>query len=240
MIYYIIKINIHETALYKCIEMIKIEALKFKYNKHQQKHVINIPLWEINKKDNILLSGKSGSGKSTLINLISGLLEPTSGKILVNDININELSNKKRNKFRADNIGLISQNFNLIPYLSVLDNINLAHSFRSERSENLLKDVKYLMNELKLDPKLLRRSINELSIGQQQRVAIIRALVNKPQILLADEPTSALDYESKMSFIKTLQEMTQTHKITLLFISHDRSIMPHFHTSQDMEAINVD
>ena len=219
--------------------MIKIQNLIFKYNNNQDKRTIYIPFWEVKDKENIYISGPSGSGKSTLIHLLSGLIEPSSGSIIIDKTNINQLKTKKKNSFRANNIGLISQQFNLIPYLSVLENIELASSFQSKKPIRITEEVKLAMDKLGLNRHFLNKKASNLSIGQQQRVAIIRALINKPKLLLADEPTSALDHSAKHKFIEMLKEMSMAHDITLLFISHDTSLKDHFETNIDMDKLNV-
>jgi len=219
--------------------MIKVENLVFKYDLAQIKNTINIPFWEVKAKENIYITGPSGSGKSTLIHLISGLIKPTSGSIIIDKTNLSDLSTKKKNNFRANKIGLISQQFNLIPYLSVLENIELASSFQSKKNINVYEEVKQAMDKLGLNRHFFDKKASDLSFGQQQRVAIIRALINKPKLLLADEPTSALDHSAKHRFIEMLKEMSKVHGITLLFISHDTSLKDHFDMSIDMEKLNV-
>ncbi|MFK8010587.1 MAG: ABC transporter ATP-binding protein [Marinicellaceae bacterium] len=219
--------------------MIKIEKLIFKYDKNQKHNTISVPFWEVKAKENIYISGPSGSGKSTLIHLLSGLIEPISGSIIIDKTHINKLSTHKKNNFRANNIGLISQQFNLIPYLSVIENIELAGSFQSKKPVNIKDDVEQAMDKLGLDRHYLDKKASALSFGQQQRVAIIRALINKPKLLLADEPTSALDHSAKHKFIEMLKEMSMAYGITLLFISHDTSLKSHFDLNIDMDELNV-
>ncbi len=219
--------------------MVRIKRLRFKYGGHQVEPTIHMPYWSIQDQEQVFLTGRSGSGKSTLVHLLSGLLEPTSGSVVIDGTAIEQLSNKQKNRFRAARIGLISQQFNLIPYLSVWDNISLAHSFQPCQSNDLVPEVKALMDRLELDTALLHQAAGELSIGQQQRVAIIRAFINKPKLLLADEPTSALDQQAKTRFIELLHGMTEQYQMTLLFISHDVSLQQHFSTCIDMEELNV-
>lgn len=219
--------------------MVKIEQLQFKYADHQHEHTIHIPHWTIQDREQVFLTGRSGSGKSTLIHLLSGLLKPTSGSVVINGTAMEQLNNRQKNRFRAAQIGLISQQFNLIPYLSVWENISLAHSFQADRSHDLNQEVMTWMDKLELDEALLHQAASALSIGQQQRVAIIRAFANKPKLLLADEPTSALDQQAKTRFIELLHAMTEQHDMTLLFISHDETLKQYFSTSIDMEVLNV-
>lgn len=218
--------------------MIKIEQLKFRYHQDYP-DVIDIPIMQLNQGDVVLLIGKSGSGKSTFINLLSGLLLPGDGYIKINNTCINRLKPKTRNQFRANHIGLISQQLNLIPYLSVYENIVLASSFQSVLKSITQSDVLNLMKDLKLNPDLIDVQASDLSVGQQQRVAIIRAIINKPDVILADEPTSALDHQAKESFIHMLINMVQKYQMTLIFISHDISLKKHFPIIIDMAEINA-
>ncbi len=220
-------------------DIIKIDQLKFSYDEKQTKSVVNIPRWDIQKEETVFLSGSSGSGKSTLMHLISGLLKPTLGAICIDEITINQLSSRKMNAFRAEHIGLISQQFNLIPYLSVLDNIKLAHSFNPKRIDHLESKVTSLLQQLHLSKDIINSKASELSVGQQQRVAIARALINSPKLLLADEPTSALDKKAKFSFIQTLNAVVQNNQMTLIFISHDTSLSQYFSKTIYMDELNV-
>lgn len=217
--------------------MIKVKDLVFSYN--NQNIIINIPYWEVQKGDMVFISGKSGSGKSTLINLLSGLLKPSKGSINIKNVHLDQLKSKQCDQFRANHIGLISQNFNLIPYLSVLENIILAQSFQNQSGQSTVDEIKTLMDRLHLNTGLLEQKAIELSIGQQQRVAIIRAMINNLDVLLADEPTSALDYQAKTAFIKLLKQEARLNQMTLLFISHDIALANHFSKTEAMGAINV-
>ena len=186
--------------------------------------VINIPSWKVEPNQRIFLQGDSGSGKSTLLSLLAGLRTPSSGTVNVLDTPISQLSGRKRDAFRAKNIGVVFQHFNLIPFLSVLDNVLLAAQFGSGSAAALRSHALELLQRVNPDPGLGTRKAEELSIGQQQRVAIVRALVNSPALLLVDEPTSALDYANKTSFLSLLNEVLEDTNCAMVFVSHDPSI----------------
>ena len=205
--------------------LISISDLKFGYT---EDNVIHIPNWELTHGESIFVTGDSGSGKTTLISLLAGLLKPTSGKIEINAHDLTNMRPKEVNRFRANNVGLISQQFNLIPYLSVIDNILLAHSFSEQRKADIKDEALQMLNQLQLQSDIAERKAYELSVGQQQRVAIVRALINRPILLLADEPTSALDSNAKEKFMGLLKEITQKINLSLVFISHDKSLAPFF------------
>ena len=202
---------------------IAIKELVFGFSSNAEP-ILKIPTWEVKANQRIFLQGNSGSGKSTLLALLAGLRTPTSGAVTVLDTPISRLSGRKRDAFRAKNIGVVFQNLNLIPFLSVLDNILLAAQFGSGSLTALRARALELLQRVNLEPSLSSRKAEELSIGQQQRVAIVRALINSPALLLADEPTSALDYENKASFLNLLNDVLDDTNCAMVFVSHDPSI----------------
>lgn len=215
---------------------IQIKNLKFGYQK--QNLQLNINHWQIKTGERIFLHGDSGSGKSTLLNLLSGILTPTQGDIQILEQNFSQLPARKRDKFRANHIGVVFQQFNLIPYLSVQKNIELAVHFSGRRLHNSQQVINELLARLALPAALNKQAAATLSIGQQQRAAIARALVNKPNILLVDEPTSALDAHAKNAFMSVLLELCDQFAITLIFVSHDSSLRSYFNYSLDINSIN--
>jgi putative ABC transport system ATP-binding protein len=170
------------------------------------------------------ISGVSGSGKTTLLHILTGLLLPTTGDVLINDVYINRLTEGKRDVFRANNIGYIFQSFNLIPYLSARENIALAlwigrkmkNPERGKRCDELLEQIGLF--------KRAKHLPGELSGGEQQRVCIARAVANNPLIIVADEPTANLDSQTKFQVIDLIKTMCVQNKTTLILSSHDREI----------------
>ena len=176
----------------------------------------------------MFLSGPSGSGKSTLLNLLCGTLTPTAGNIALLGQPFSSLSNRQRDKFRARNIGVVFQQFNLVPYLSVAQNISAAAYFsgKGNCSQKVLANTCELLDRLQLPSHVLHAKADALSIGQQQRVAIARALTNSPQLLIVDEPTSALDADARDSFMALLKEVASDS--TMIFVSHDNAMERYF------------
>ncbi|MBB1272796.1 ABC transporter ATP-binding protein [Psychromonas sp. SR45-3] len=223
--------------------MINLTNLCFAW---QKKDIINIKALNINKGQHLFIEGPSGSGKSTLLNLLGGVLTPQSGDVSILGQSLNALSSSQKDSFRANHIGFIFQQFNLIPYLSVLDNITLPCTFSKARKEKALKHSKSLNEEaIRLlaalglhDSELLQRSVNELSVGQQQRVAAARAMLGSPEIIIADEPSSALDSDHRQGFIKILFEECQKENITLIFVSHDADLKHHFTHNINLQQLN--
>ena len=216
---------------------IEIKDLIFRFSSDMDP-VLCVPTWRVEPNERIFLQGDSGSGKSTLLGLLAGLRQPTSGDVTVLGTPISTLSGRKRDAFRAKNIGVVFQQFNLIPFLSVLDNILLAAEFAQVSSSAVRARGLELLERVNLDPALSLRKASQLSIGQQQRVAIVRALINSPALLLVDEPTSALDQANKETFLTLLHEVLDDANCAMIFVSHDPSIGELFEQRVAMGALN--
>ncbi|MBC7420220.1 MAG: ABC transporter ATP-binding protein [Bdellovibrio sp.] len=211
---------------------LQLTQIKFSYG---ETPVLDIPQMQVEKGEVVFLFGPSGSGKSTLLELFAGILKPQAGDLIVEGQNLAKMNLSELDHFRAENIGYIFQSFNLIPYLSVIENIKLPFLFQKNAvDENELND---LIDRLGLK-NFVHRPVSQLSVGQQQRVAVARALLKKPQVILADEPTSALDYDHRENFLKILFKLCREHKITVLFVSHDRSIEKLFDRAIHLPEIN--
>ena len=204
------------------MEILKVENLTKSYGKGEAKvdAVKNINL-SINKGEFVAIIGPSGSGKSTLLHLLGGVDKPTSGKVYINDVDIYNLKEKDLSIFRRRNVGLIYQFYNLIPVLSVKENILLPAEL-----DNRKIDKDYLDDLLKtLGLKERANHLpNELSGGQQQRTSIGRALINRPSIVLADEPTGNLDSKNSKELLELLKLSVRKYNQTLIMITHDTSI----------------
>jgi len=201
--------------------MINIKSLSHVY---EQGRRIKFPDWEIADMEQWLLLGASGCGKSTLLNIISGLLKPTHGEILINNTNLYDLTARNMDRFRGRHIGIIFQRPHLIRSLNVLDNLELAAVMAGlpidgERNLSLLKELGII--------ELAKRYPDELSQGQLQRVSVARALVNKPDLLIADEPTSSLDDENAAQVIKMLTSQAKDNGAALIIATHDQRVRDH-------------
>ncbi|MDR1126302.1 MAG: ABC transporter ATP-binding protein [Deltaproteobacteria bacterium] len=211
----------------------------------QQAPTLAIPFFSARQGEQVFISGPSGSGTSTWLGLIAGILSPDSGAVRVNGVRLNELGGAKRDIFRGDNIGFIFQQFNLIPYLSILENVLIPCRFsplRNERAcaqaETPLAEAKKLLERLDLSASLWRKPVNKLSVGQQQRVAAARALIGKPPLLIADEPTSSLDADRRKAFLQLLLGECRSLGASLLFVSHDQSLAEEFSTRTHLPDLN--
>lgn len=218
---------------------ILLKSVEFAYK--QSKPVIDIQAWHLAKSEHVFLYGPSGCGKSTLLSLLCGILKPEQGNISVLGTDITHLKNSQKDRFRAQHIGVVFQQFNLVPYLSVLDNIQLAMYFasNSKLTTSEAKDrIVSMLSALHLPADCVMQKASELSVGQQQRVAIARALINKPDVLIVDEPTSALDASAKEAFMKVLINTARSSKAALIFVSHDQSLAQHFTRVESLTDIN--
>ena len=217
---------------------IELNEVQFRYP-NQTQPVLSIPNWSLADGERAFIHGPSGGGKSTFLNVLSGLLAVNSGSVSILGQRIDQLSIRQKDRFRAEHIGFVFQQFNLIPYLDAIDNIRLAgHFSRKKRSASLENEIKDLLSELNITEREWNVAARNLSIGQQQRIAIARALINKPQILIADEPTSSLDQANRDGFMSLLMNIVAEHQITLLFVSHDMGLSQYFNRVEALGDIN--
>lgn len=212
--------------------MIHIRQLKFSYP--HSSFDLYVPELKIESPCSAAIVGPSGSGKTTLLHLMAGILTPSEGRIAVDDQQIVSMSDAARRQFRLRRVGMVFQNFELIEYLSVLDNVLLpcrignAISLTSqirERAESLLASAG-------LKPHV-KKSVTKLSQGERQRVAICRALLTQPALLLADEPTGNLDPDTTEQVLSLLLDTVKQHNTTLVMVTHDHSLLHHFDRTID-------
>ncbi len=223
--------------------VIAVSSLKYAWP--NQAPVIDIPKLTIARGERVFLAGPSGSGKSTLLGLIGGVLTPAEGDIRVMGTSLSGLSVAKRDRHRSDYVGFVFQLFNLLPYLNVIDNVTLPCKFSPRRHARAVEktgavetEARRLLEHLDITPELMERRVNELSIGQQQRVAAARALIGGPEILIADEPTSALDHDLRERFINLLLTECIAAESAVLFVSHDTSLGPLFDRQLKLTELN--
>lgn len=217
----------HEEEAPHAVDM---QAVVFGYE--PSRHVLQIASFRVEQRRRVFLFGPSGSGKTTLLGLITGVLRPQSGTCRVLGKEMTGLSPSALDEHRGSEMGYIFQSFNLIPYLSVRENIELpcrVHPRRMRRilSSTLEEEAARVAHRLEMDG-LLDRGVRKLSTGQQQRVAIARAVIGRPRLVIADEPTSSLDADRRERFLDLLFEVCEEANATLIFVSHDRSLMTRF------------
>ncbi|MDW6018770.1 ABC transporter ATP-binding protein [Vibrio plantisponsor] len=203
---------------------------------------LDIEHLSVKTNEHVFIKGPSGCGKSTLLSLLTGINVATQGEVQLLGSNLTQLSSSQRDRFRADNIGYIFQQFNLLPYLSVVENIVLPCQFSSQRKSNvtgsLTQRAHELLDKLHLPKSVREKPVIDLSIGQQQRVAAARALIGEPKIVIADEPTSALDYDNRSAFIELLMEEANRVGSTLVFVSHDPTLESLFERVIHLPTLN--
>jgi len=206
---------------------------------------LTIDEFSVAAREHVFVSGPSGSGKSTLLALIGGIIVPGQGSVNILGTRLQQLPAARRDRFRVDHIGFIFQQFNLIPYLSILDNVMLPCQFSAYRRQRALAQgldlhsaAESLLRSLDLAPALWSRPVTQLSIGQQQRVAAARALIGRPEIVVADEPTSALDSNRQQAFLDLVQYECEQAGASLVFVSHDLRLAERFTRRIALDQIN--
>ena len=218
--------------------LISVENVKYSLG-NNIKFRLNIKKFVLKKSDSVLIYGESGVGKSTFLNLLSGTLNPQEGAIQILGTNIVKTSSRIKDRIRGDHFGIVFQTFNLLPYITVKNNILLgkAYSTRKQSISNS-DEVQILMDKLSLNyNELIDRKAYELSIGQQQRVAVARALIGKPEIIIADEPTSALDKDNQNEFINLLFQSLDENEQGLIMVSHDKKLSNKFKIVKNITEI---
>lgn len=218
---------------------IQLKDVQFAFPDTPNNSVLNIKSWSVSDREQVFVHGPSGGGKSTLLNLLSGILNTRCGEVTVLGERLDRMNARQRDRFRANHIGYIFQQFNLIPYLGAVDNIQLASQFARKNTQSALTgEIKSLLSIFQIPESDWQKPVAKLSIGQQQRIAIARAMINKPELLIADEPTSSLDQDNRDNFISELMTLTSAYNITLLFVSHDMSLAKYFGRVNALAEIN--
>ncbi|WP_020406719.1 ABC transporter ATP-binding protein [Hahella ganghwensis] len=222
-----------------------LENLRYRWA-GSSKDVLDIGRFSVSRGERVFLQGVSGSGKTTLLNLLGGVITPDSGVVSILDTDLTKLGHAARDTFRADHIGFVFQQFNLIPYLSLIDNVTLPCRFSKTRRNRITAkgttpadEATRLLSQLGLNEEARSsRSVTALSVGQQQRVAVARAMIGSPELIIADEPTSALDVQARFAFLDLLFHEVEASNATLLFVSHDPALQKRFERSVRMVDIN--
>ena len=202
--------------------MISTKDITFSYHKD---HIFHMPDVFCQAGNTLLVTGNSGKGKTTYLHILAGLLKPSSGQVTIDNIDVTKLSEQKTDAFRGKNIGVVFQKSHFIASLTVLENLEMASWLATgkkytKRAKNLLEKLDVLDQATKL--------VSQLSVGQQQRVSIARALMNKPKVLLADEPTSSLDDKNAEKVIDLLENLAKEYQAALLIVTHDSRIKQRF------------
>jgi putative ABC transport system ATP-binding protein len=227
-------------------EALRIDGLRFAWP--ASGWTLQVPELRLAAGERLFLHGPSGTGKSTLLNLVAGTLAPQAGRIAVAGEDMGGRGGAARDRLRADHLGIVFQQFNLLPFLGLVDNVTLPCRFSSRRKARALQRfgsldaaARHYLGALGLDLAALgRRRVVELSVGQQQRVAAARALIGGPSLVLCDEPTSALDARNRDQFVELLFAECAAEGAALLFVSHDLGLAERFPRRQSLGELGVE
>jgi len=219
--------------------VVELHNIQKKYlMKNTDLNVLNIKNLIIKQSQQIALIGQSGSGKTTLLNVIAGLMPPTQGQVYINNKDIYTLNESKRDQYRAKHIGYVFQSFNLVPSLTAIENILLPMYFgQSYPKHKQIDFAKTLLEQVQLQDRWDHKP-RQLSRGEQQRVAVARALANRGDIILADEPTGNLDLENGKTTLKLLKDLCKQHEVALLLVTHNPYVIDEFEEVWTMDSIN--
>jgi putative ABC transport system ATP-binding protein len=217
--------------------MISVAEIVFRYS--DSGFQLTIPSLTIEKGEQVAVVGPSGTGKTTLINLLAGILMPESGNISIDDVTLSDFAAEDRQDFRILKMGLIFQEFELLDYLSVLDNVLLPYRINPilQLHESVIARARVLIEDVGLADKLSRKP-SRLSQGERQRVAVCRALLTEPDMLLGDEPTGNLDPKNRDHIMDILFDYSQTRKAPLIVVTHDSELIGRFGRTVDIQEMS--
>ena len=228
--------------MFNTADVVQIRDLRFAWP-GTQADVLDLPALNLLAGQTYFLHGPSGCGKSTLLGLMAGVLVPRQGRVELLGQDWAKLPPPQRDRRRAEHVGVIFQQFNLLPYLSCLDNVLLPCELSAARAARCaaapLEEARRLLQRMELPQALWQRRADALSIGQQQRVAAARALIGRPRLVIADEPTSALDEPLRDTFMALLMGECRQGGGTLVFVSHDERLATHFDTRLSLQALQA-
>lgn len=196
--------------------------------------VLNVAEFSLAKGEQVSLLGRSGGGKTTLLNVISGIATPDAGEIVVDGVNVAKLPEPARDRFRAERIGFVFQTFHLLPAFSALENVLLGMSFSGRADRQYARN---LLDRVGLRARLNHRPA-QLSVGEQQRVSVARALANRPSLMLADEPTASVDLANQEVILNLLRDTCRENQVSLLLVTHSPEIAAQFDRTEQLSSFN--
>jgi ABC-type lipoprotein export system ATPase subunit len=197
--------------------------------------ILDIPRLELGAGEQVVIRGQSGGGKTTLLNVIAGLATPDEGKIVIHTTDVTRLPEAARDRFRARNIGFVFQTFNLLAGFTALENVLLGMTFTGQRNDPTRATE--LLGRVGLGQRLAHKPA-ALSVGEQQRVAVARALVNRPVLLLADEPTANIDPAHQQQVVDLLREVCRAENVAMLLVTHSPEVAGQFERVENLESLN--
>jgi putative ABC transport system ATP-binding protein len=198
--------------------------------------ILDVPRLELQSGEQVVLRGPSGCGKTTLLHVIAGISRADSGQVEISGVNISQLPEAARDRFRARHIGYVFQTFNLLPGFTALENVLLGMTFTGQKIN--VERAKQLLDRVGLSHRLSHQPAM-LSVGEQQRVAVARAMANKPRLLLADEPTANVDRGHQQQIVDLIRETCQAEDVSLLLVTHTPEVADQFERKEDLEKLNL-
>jgi putative ABC transport system ATP-binding protein len=221
------------------MSVLSLSQVSFRYGAGPE--VLRLKEFSVQPTERVFVFGPSGSGKSTLLNILAGVLPPTAGEVNLLGSSLLKKTQRERDRLRADHVGYIFQSFNLIPYLTIAENISMPCRVsplrRSRLKLPMIQEIETYARFLGLE-NYLHKQVTDLSIGQQQRVAVARALMGNPEILIADEPTSSLDSDMVDRFMQLILKEHAEKKFALIFVSHDQRLQKYFDRQVSLPELN--
>ncbi|MGY8747270.1 MAG: ABC transporter ATP-binding protein [Pirellulales bacterium] len=218
--------------------MLKLNQIKKSFVQPDKKRVpiLDIPEFDIESGEQVILIGPSGCGKTTMLHTIAGITQPDSGKVFLDNVELTRYSESARDRIRADKLGYVFQTFNLLPGFSAYENVILGMTFASKKRSP--ERAKALLERVGLGHRLNNKP-HQLSVGEQQRVAVARALANRPSLLLADEPTANVDPGNQQQIIDLIKSSCETEKIALLMVTHSMEVAEQFERVERLDKLNL-
>ncbi len=198
--------------------------------------ILDVPSYQVAAGEQVVLIGPSGCGKTTLLHIIAGITQPSSGRVVLSDVEISKYSESARDRIRADKLGYVFQTFNLLPGFSALENVILGMTFA--RGKRDVSRAKHLIDRVGLSHRAGHKP-RKLSVGEQQRVAVARALANRPALLLADEPTANVDPGNQQQIVDLIRNTCQEEKIALVLVTHAMEVAQQFDRVDELADINL-
>ena len=196
--------------------------------------VLNVPHFKLEEGEQVALIGQSGGGKTTLLNVISGITRPDSGKVIIGGVDVTDLPEPARDRFRAERIGIVFQTFHLLPAFTAIENVLLGMAFAGKQSRKYAIELLDLMG-LKAR---MHHKPGHLSVGEQQRVSVARALASRPRLMLADEPTASVDLANQKNILNLLQETCRAKNVSLLLVTHSHEVSSQFERVEQLSNFN--
>lgn len=217
--------------------MLSVENVKKSYREPNGEllPILDVPRLAVAEGEQVVIRGRSGGGKTTLLNVIAGLATPDSGRIVIDETDVTRLPEAARDQFRARHIGFVFQTFNLLAGFTALENVLLGMTFTGQRNDPTR--AQELLAKVGLGHRLTHKPAT-LSVGEQQRVAVARALVNRPVLLLADEPTANIDPTHQQQVIDLLRDVCRAERVAMLLVTHSDEVAQQFERVEHLEQLN--